>query len=480
MSLLYDNEFIYIARQLGDVDDPEMSIYITHSRRNSSDCDEKVITHMINSFQESQKTKEQRPVSKRFSQTPLKLTIPEIIQKVNDGSMLLKCLRAPLAKTNLGLGDIQKTGEGADLMLKINYKRHSDGTLEVVNEALLKKQKKVLGYLLKQFGSALLSGRSVMTISLPVTIFEKQSLLERTASNFLLAPHFLEKGAKANSPLDQFKYTLAFFIASLHHGINPEKPFNPILGETFQGLIDGCPIYLEQVSHHPPMCAYQMLGRGYEISGLTEFAADISTNSVKSKKMGYPVIKFNKFNTKIIAEYPAGIMSGTTFGKRTFYLTGKLYLLDEKNRYYAEIEFDLDSGSIFKKRKTPKDHFEGGIYEVKQKFVDKFIAQTIKNREIDIRFKEKEHAITKLEEVEGNWMEYLNIGGQTYWTIGNPWPYHLHYFDNPLPSDSNYRKDILQLRAGNEDKAQEAKLELEELQRRDRKLREQGKHKGRK
>lgn len=46
-----------------------------------------------------------------------------------------------------------------------------------------------------------------------------------------------------------------------------EKPFNPVLGETFQGSINGCPVFLEQISHHPPIAAYYFVGRGYKIYG---------------------------------------------------------------------------------------------------------------------------------------------------------------------------------------------------------------------
>jgi hypothetical protein len=45
-----------------------------------------------------------------------------------------------------------------------------------------------------------------------------------------------------------------------------EKPFNPILGETFQCRVDGCPVYAEQISHHPPIAAVLFEGRGYRIT----------------------------------------------------------------------------------------------------------------------------------------------------------------------------------------------------------------------
>jgi hypothetical protein len=41
------------------------------------------------------------------------------------------------------------------------------------------------------------------------------------------------------------------------------KPFNPILGETWQArLSDGSSIFLEQICHHPPVSAFHMDGPG--------------------------------------------------------------------------------------------------------------------------------------------------------------------------------------------------------------------------
>ena len=54
------------------------------------------------------------------------------------------------------------------------------------------------------------------------------------------------------------KYVTKFFtgIAPLH--LNIAKPFNPILGETFEARIGGIPVYMEQISHHPPISAVYM------------------------------------------------------------------------------------------------------------------------------------------------------------------------------------------------------------------------------
>ena len=58
-----------------------------------------------------------------------------------------------------------------------------------------------------------------------------------------------------------------------------EKPFNPILGETYPGSVDGCPIYGEQISHHPPISSLLMIGRGYKIFGNFEAKVHLGINS---------------------------------------------------------------------------------------------------------------------------------------------------------------------------------------------------------
>ena len=57
------------------------------------------------------------------------------------------------------------------------------------------------------------------------------------------------------------------------------KPFNPILGETYQCWINGCPFYAEQISHHPPISSFLMIGRGFRVYGSIIPEIDLSMNS---------------------------------------------------------------------------------------------------------------------------------------------------------------------------------------------------------
>ena len=125
--------------------------------------------------------------------------------------------------------------------------------LLVVDQELIIKQKGVIGHIMKQFSMNLLQGKSIMNISFPVQVFEPRSVLERLANTFKYAPNFLQKAGNTFDSLEQFKLVISFFISGLHLNISQRKPFNPILGETFQGFIGNTSVFLEQVCHHPPI-----------------------------------------------------------------------------------------------------------------------------------------------------------------------------------------------------------------------------------
>lgn len=54
--------------------------------------------------------------------------------------------------------------------------------------------------MLKKIGSNLVTGKSILSISLPVEIFETRSNLERFAYGFTYGPKYLEEGANMSTP----------------------------------------------------------------------------------------------------------------------------------------------------------------------------------------------------------------------------------------------------------------------------------------
>ena len=126
--------------------------------------------------------------------------------------------------------------------------------------------------LIKKMASQLYSGRGVVGISLPVRIFEARSLIDRVTDWWSLFPYYLGKASQTKDPLQRFKLVIAAAIGGIHMGISQWKPFNPILGETYQGTYsDGTTIDIEHISHHPPIASFYLKNKNWIVFGAYEF-----------------------------------------------------------------------------------------------------------------------------------------------------------------------------------------------------------------
>ncbi|GMH35424.1 hypothetical protein BSKO_03292 [Bryopsis sp. KO-2023] len=103
-------------------------------------------------------------------------------------------------------------------------------------------------------------GRDLTRITLPATINEPLSALQRVAEEFEYYS-LLEKAAECDDPQQRLVYVVAFALSSYASGLpRDNKPFNPLLGETFEWQDDGIRLLAEQVSHHPPVSCFNARG----------------------------------------------------------------------------------------------------------------------------------------------------------------------------------------------------------------------------
>jgi hypothetical protein len=80
----------------------------------------------------------------------------------------------------------------------------------------------------------------------------------------------LEKAAQEQDPCLRLVYSTIFGFTQHSTSIERfNKPFNPILGETYEFVSKDFQFFAEQVSHHPPQTGYAFEGRGYQGEGLS-------------------------------------------------------------------------------------------------------------------------------------------------------------------------------------------------------------------
>lgn len=101
-------------------------------------------------------------------------------------------------------------------------------------------------------------GKDMTRMTLPVSFNECTNLLQRSAEDMEYTD-ILDNGARAaDDPSLRLAHVAAFAASSYSSTINRiAKPFNPLLGETFEYCRPDCGyrMFSEQVSHHPPIGA---------------------------------------------------------------------------------------------------------------------------------------------------------------------------------------------------------------------------------
>jgi len=102
-------------------------------------------------------------------------------------------------------------------------------------------------------------------MSLNVKIFEPKCLEERLTNVFSYANRYLIPASDPSlTPYDRFKEVITFIMSGLYIPAQQLKPFNPYLGETFQGEFpNGAKIYCEQVTHKPLCVRFYMYYKTY-------------------------------------------------------------------------------------------------------------------------------------------------------------------------------------------------------------------------
>ncbi|KAF5831000.1 hypothetical protein DUNSADRAFT_13756 [Dunaliella salina] len=99
-------------------------------------------------------------------------------------------------------------------------------------------------------------GKDVTSLlSLPVWIMEPFTILQK-AAEIMEYTELLDKADQCDDPFERFAWVAAYAVSPFNAIERAWKPFNPILGETFELEVGNGVKYLaEQVSHHPPVCA---------------------------------------------------------------------------------------------------------------------------------------------------------------------------------------------------------------------------------
>lgn len=337
------------------------------------------------------------------------------------------------------------------------------GELKLVDEEILKTQKGILTEVFSSLLKSIAEGRGVVGVSLPVRIFEPRSLLERMCDWWTFLPQYIVPAAQITDPIERMKRVISMAIGGLYVSARQLKPFNPLLGETFQGVFPdhGITIDSEHTSHHPPIANFLLKHRDFSFWGRYEFQGNVqglTKNVVIVTQIGPNHVDF-KDGHRITFHWPSLHLEGVTHGDRTCTFINHMKFVDEKNKIKVIIRFG-ESGdlAVFSKKRT--DAFCGKMYRYKE--------HTGKKKVDEANYGDLEQEICS---IHGSWLEYLKIGNEERWNINRDVPAQYTPVRDPLPSDARFREDLLWVKHENKKHAHEWKLKLEERQRYEKKLR---------
>ncbi|CAN8065571.1 unnamed protein product [Agarophyton chilense] len=401
-------------------------------------------------------------------------------------------------------------------------------------------------YVLQRVGSQVLQGNITFSgMSMPVHMNEPRSLLERVTDDWAYAPLYLNAAAATTDPVQRIKLVAAFVVSGLHCIETLAKPFNPILGSTYQAtLSDGTPCYIEQTSHHPPVTHYTIRPNDnkYLLAGFSGVQGGVVwglDTAISSRRVGVNVVEFAD-GTRIVYTFPTMLLrallselkcefsgpfsimyeqhglvfdfvvnppqpirwSPFSVGTPSDYLDGVLYRVSSVKKEQGAVTFtgafSKQDGSFFGDPDKAQQEAVDGGYSAIELRSDAEVTQSVTratrarndvaSRTQILSTSEGEVEREILSIARGTFVGYLDIDGKRWWDIRET-PKGTVSAGNmlqALASDCRNREDVLVLKRAVDEsndaesrdaitkEAQTLKEKIENIQRRDLKLRKEG------
>ena len=304
-------------------------------------------------------------------------------------------------------------------------------------------------------------GKDLSKITMPVYMNEPISLVQKQSEML----EYCELFRKANNCDNQFLRIVnvfsGFFMVMTNAPGRMKKPFNSLLGETFELIADDLKYISEQVSHHPPICAFYGECSDFVIEGDFQLKSKLSISGFEFFQQGSIRLRLKKTNE---------VFERTKFCVASLhnYIIGKPYLWFNGDSVITNATTsDTISVSFKPKGWTSKNDYEvEGLVKNKQGEVkyhvfgkwDSFISVIEADTKQEVKVAEKKET-PKDSELQYNFPKFsINLNNLT--TEG---------LEKAAPTDSRFRTDQRAYEHGNLEMASFEKNRLEENQRRRRK-----------
>lgn len=307
-------------------------------------------------------------------------------------------------------------------------------------------------------------------VTLPVMIFEPMSMLQKMCE-LMEYTDLLKKADETDDPLMRMVYSVAWAVSAYVAFERTWKPFNPILGETYEFSGDNNVMFVnEQVSHHPPIAVGYAEDEHFEYNCTSKLKTKFLGNSMDVYPVGRTRVKLKKSGHMLDLIPPPTKVHNLIFGRTWIDSSGDMILTNMTTGDKVVLYFQ------------PCGWFGAGRYEV-----DGYVYDASEEPKMLITGKWNEFLSCQPCDVEGEPLKGTTLN--EVWRK-NPLPTNdkfqftnfankLNSFDsapaNLLPSDSRLRSDRMALQNRDLNKAAFEKVKLEERQRAEKREREKRK-----
>lgn len=336
------------------------------------------------------------------------------------------------------------------------YERNNKNELIMINKEMNKQMSGIFPDVIKQIAWLVFTGQSVFKLQLPMRLFDTKSQV-MAMLEFLTNLDQMRLASEATNSLERFKRVITYAVSNFAYRLFILKPYNPILGETFEGVYtDGTLAYCEHVVHEPPVQHLLLINEqfGFRVFGTLKMDVKFSGSEGKFAFKGILVCDFR--GEKFYFTFPHYVNRGMLTGQRRLALEGTMYFHYPARNWKAFVH--LDHGKL-----------DGAICINDDVLDPKYASLT------SALFADPKHMIPPpdqvLSTISGCWQTDMKFDGVEYWNRSEK-SHALHVAHNVIPSDFRWREDLINHIRGDPEEALRWKLKLEEVQREDRKRRE--------
>lgn len=304
-------------------------------------------------------------------------------------------------------------------------------------------------------------GKELSKITMPVYLNEPLTFLQKHAE-MMEYTEFFRKANNCPDPIMRLIYVLAvFYMPETNMPGRMKKPFNPLLGETFEYVMGDLKYIAELVCHHPPILAFHIESDDFVMEGDFYLKSKLSISGFEFFLLGKTTIKLKKTNEIFeVMQSPRTSVHNYIIGKMYLWLSGETVIVNKTTGDEITLNHKpkgWTSKNDFEVEGFVKDK-DGDIkYHLFGKW-DSFLSA------IDSKTKKETKIATRNEIPKNIELQYLF----TKFAI-NLNQLSTETFAKAAPTDSRFRPDQRAYENGNLELAGTEKNRLEEIQRKRRK-----------